>query len=185
MNENLYMGVRKAAFATLFLYLDINLGPINILPKFVGYLLFLRAISYLQEENRDFTLLRPLAWLLTGWNLVEWLLKIFGIPLNVPVLGLIVTVVSLYFNFQMYTDLAMIAVRYDTPERGRSIRICRNIQTVLMTALNLPIPWKEDTVWQKVLLAGILLLGGIAAIALIVYLMGLKKALGEQELLDP
>ena len=51
--EALYRGVSHAAWGYLFLYLDVNLGTVSILPAFVGYLLFWSAISALEGEVRD------------------------------------------------------------------------------------------------------------------------------------
>lgn len=59
--EALYRGVSHAAWGYLFLYLDVNLGTVSILPAFVGYLLFWSAISALEGEVRDLSLSRPCA----------------------------------------------------------------------------------------------------------------------------
>lgn len=42
--KTLYDGVSNAAWGYFFLYFNINLGAVNILPRFVGWLLFLAAI---------------------------------------------------------------------------------------------------------------------------------------------
>ena len=49
--NNLYQGISKCAWAYFFLYFDINLGSVSILPDFVAFLLFLSAIGLLKEEN--------------------------------------------------------------------------------------------------------------------------------------
>ena len=67
-----YTGVTRLAWGYFFLYFDFNLGPVSILPDFVGYLLFLSGIGLLQEERRDLALLRPLAILLAIWHTALW-----------------------------------------------------------------------------------------------------------------
>lgn len=185
MNQKSYAGVSKAAWGSLFLYLNINLGSINILPNFMGYLLMLGAIADLKEENRDFLLLRPLGILLTGWHLAEWVLTIFGISLNgkLPVVQLIVVIINLYFSFQLYTDFAGIASRYqETGERlDRRILICRNIQAVLTTFLALPIRWDTDSNWSQCIMIPVILLGAIAGIALMLNLFSLRRLLQQTE----
>ena len=42
--QTLYAGVSRAAWGYFFLYFDIRLGQLNILPEFGAYLLFLSAI---------------------------------------------------------------------------------------------------------------------------------------------
>ena len=45
-----------AAWGYFFLYFDVNLGPLNVLPDWAAYLLFLSAIGKLRGEQRDFLL---------------------------------------------------------------------------------------------------------------------------------
>ena len=76
--KTLYRGASHAAWGYFFLYLDINLGTLNILPDWAAYLLFLSAIGKLQGERRDLALLRPLGILLALWNGADWGLALFG-----------------------------------------------------------------------------------------------------------
>ena len=64
MTQTLYQGVSHAAWGYFFLYFDVNLGPLNVLPDWAAYLLFLSAIHLLEGQRRDLALLRPLGWLL-------------------------------------------------------------------------------------------------------------------------
>ena len=57
--EALYRGVSHAAWGYLFLYLDVNLGTVSILPAFVGYLLFWSA-AWLARHVRSQVLRRRL-----------------------------------------------------------------------------------------------------------------------------
>ena len=97
--EALYRGVSHAAWGYLFLYLDVNLGTVSILPAFVGYLLFWSAISALEGEVRDLSLLRPLCALLGAWAGAGWLYSWTGGSLDgcfYP-LDVILQAASLYF----------------------------------------------------------------------------------------
>ena len=78
--ERLYRGVSHAAWAYIFLYLDINLNTLNILPDFVCYLLLWSAISCLEGEERDLALLRPLCVLLGVWAGRTGSLRSWGAP---------------------------------------------------------------------------------------------------------
>ena len=112
--EALYRGVSHAAWGYLFLYLDVNLGTVSILPAFVGYLLFWSAISALEGEVRDLSLLRPLCALLGAWAGAGWLYSWTGGSLDgcfYP-LDVILQAASLYFHFQLFTDLALLAARH-------------------------------------------------------------------------
>ena len=47
--QKLFSGISKAAWGYFFLYFNININNVSILPGFVGYLLFLSAIRLLKE----------------------------------------------------------------------------------------------------------------------------------------
>ena len=70
-HRQLYDGISHAAWGYLFLYLDINLGTVSVLPRFVGWLLFLSAIEKLKAERRDLALLRSLGTLLAAWSAAD------------------------------------------------------------------------------------------------------------------
>ena len=173
-------GVTQAAFGFLLIHFHLNIGTVDLLPDFMGYVLLLLAIHNLKEENRDFALLMPLGTLLTGWNLADWLLNMFGIPMTgkLPVPEAMMTAVNLYFWFQFCTDLAQLA-RKIQPEEGslnRSICRCRNILTVTMTVMALPLEmvFPEDRlIW---ILSPVLVIGLAAVLGLTVKLFALRKA---------
>ena len=70
--QRLYTGASRGAWGYFFLYFNVNFGTINMLPDFVGWMLFLSAIGHLEEERRDLTLLRPLAQMLAVWNFIDY-----------------------------------------------------------------------------------------------------------------
>ena len=138
--ETLYTGASRAAWGYFFLYLDINLGSLNILPDWGAYLLFLSAIRLLAGERRDLSLLRPLGILLAAWNGADWALTLLGGAgvdgLPAP-LGLVIGVIQMYFHFQLLTDCAALAAAHQGPGEAVDLRLLRwrTVQTVLQTAV--------------------------------------------------
>ncbi len=139
--EDLYNGATAAAWGYLLIRLNFDLGNVNVLPDFAGYLLLLSAIGRWREERRDLELLRPLGVLLAAWSGVEWVLAWTGRSLatSVPFLPLLVSVASLYFHFQFLTDCAALAAKYQGPEGELSKRLLdlRELQTVCVTGVTL------------------------------------------------
>ena len=137
-NKKLFHGLDRAAWGYFFLYFNITLGRVNLLPPFVGYLLFLSALKLMEHEQRELTLLKPLAILLALWHGVDWVLSLTGGNLyGLQFIDLIRDVVNLYFHFQFLTDIASIARRYqpdDTDLDGRILR-CRTLQTLMLTSM--------------------------------------------------
>lgn len=136
--EKLYRGVSHAAWAYFFLYFDINLGSINILPNFACYLLLWSAIGALEGEERDLTLLRPLCVLLGVWAGADWVFTLLGGTLDgrFPPIDLLISVAAIYFHFQLFTDFARLAARYQPQgERlDRRLLRLRTIHTLFLTA---------------------------------------------------
>ena len=156
--QTLYDALSKAAWGYFFLYFDINLGPVSILPSFVGFLLFLSAIQQLKDERRDLELLRPLGTLLAAWHIANWLASWLGANLDgrFPVLDLIISLAGVYFHFQMLTDYAALASKYQQPEQNLDQRLLkwRTRQTLLLTAMSLcahPLRFLTD-LWEPTLI---------------------------------
>lgn len=140
--EKLYTALSRVAWAYVFIYINFTLGTLNILPPWVGYALILSALPLLAEERRDLPLLRPLGELLLGWDFCGWLLLFLsGITLESHFLfwDLLLTAANLYFHFQLFTDLAAIAARYqgESDAIDRRLLSCRTWVALTTTVTQL------------------------------------------------
>lgn len=133
----LYDGISKVAWGYLFLYFDINIGTVSILPSFVGYILFLQAIKLLEDEERELTLISTLGFILAVWNVIEWVAKWFSFSFgqNWQFINIIIGLINLYFHFQLITNLATIATKYQQEgyEQDKKLLKYRTIQTIMLT----------------------------------------------------
>lgn len=185
--ESLYRGVSHAAWAYIFLYLDINLNTLNILPDFVCYLLLWSAIGCLEGEERDLALLRPLCVLLGVWAGADWVFTLLGSTLEGRLLplDLLISVTAIYFHFQLFTDLARLAERYQPPGAalGRRLLGLRTVQTLILTVsfilgyslspnTHLTLPGDSPAGWA---VAGLALAGLLLSLMLMSSLFALRK----------
>ncbi len=135
--QKLYTGIGRAAWGYFFLYFDFNINSVSILPSFVGYLLFLSAISLLQEEERELALLKTLGILLAVWHGAAWLASWISADLDgmLPIMDVVISVVNIYFHFQFLTNLASIAARHQPEGYTLDVRLlrCRTLQTIMLT----------------------------------------------------
>lgn len=133
----IYDGISKAIWGYFFLYFDINLGTISILPSFVGYILFLKAIDLLEEDERELSLLKTLGLILVVWDVVEWLAKCVGYSFNDKwqFITLIIGLINLYFHFQFITNIASIATKHqqDGCIFDEKLLKYRTKQTIMLT----------------------------------------------------
>lgn len=180
----LYTGISRCAWGYFFLYFDINFGPVSVLPRFVGFWLFLSAIDLLSEEERELKLLRPLCIGLLVWHIIVWGLSFIGQDPDgwVPFVDVIVCIAELYFQFQLLTNLASIAMVHQPEGSGHDGRIlkCRTMQTVLITAGTVSgqlAPLLGDF-WGYLSL-GMILIYLIAGIYIMAALFSLRKSIAQ------
>lgn len=137
--ENRYNGIRKVFWGYFFLYFNINIESVSILPSFVGYLLFLSAIGCMEEEERELSLLRPLGGILAAWHGVTWLISWGGVTLDgrFPVVDILMGLINLYFHFQLLTNMASIARKHQPEDYSLDAELLRyrTVQTVILTAM--------------------------------------------------
>ena len=156
-----YNGISKVIWGYFFLYFNINLGTISILPSFVGYILFSGAIDLLKDEERELSLLKPLCMILGVWEGIEWLANCVGYNFdgNWQFVNLIIGLLNLYFHFQFITNLASIATNHQQENCSYDKKLLRyrTVQTVMLTIIlvitNLYSLFNEIWVYVSLILA--------------------------------
>lgn len=178
--QKLYTGIGRAAWGYFFIYFDINLNTVSILPSFIGYLLFLSAINHLCDEERELNLLRTLGIILTVWHIASWFASFGAIKLDgmLPAVDIIIGVVNIYFHFQLLTNLASIATKYQSEDHEFDAKLLRyrTMQTVMLTAviiLGYLAKWQTELV--TVISVGMIVVYLIVAVLLMKALFDLRR----------
>ena len=126
--------LKQCAWGYIFLYFNINIVTVNLLPSWVGYFLFYHAIKIgISQYETSSNLLKPLAVFLGIYHGILWILGIFDVATNFYIINDIISVLTLYFQFQLLTNLSNIAGKYRCTHQ-KSLLTLRNIQTILTTA---------------------------------------------------
>jgi len=181
--EKLIGALGKVAWAYVFFYWDINFFVVNLLPDWAGWLLIWNALLVLGKEIPTAKLLQNPAQILFFWGLGAEILEFFGVQVisgntTVSLLSavkLVMGVLNIYVNFQLFTDLAALSDREDLG-RGKQLRTLRVINVLVPTLMSLPflesLKWfYRAAVWVQL----------IAMIWTGVTLFSLRKALRQQE----
>lgn len=131
------------AWGYVFYYIDLNLNfngmEFSVVPDWAAYIFFLAALPEISAYRRGAALLRPLGVALLIYELFVWVLDGLGVELAagytyIPVV--VFSVLTLYFNFQLLTELARIAD--DADERlGKSLRYLRSVSALWTTVMSL------------------------------------------------
>jgi len=141
--EQLSLALRKIFWAYIFLYFDINIGTVDLLPAGLGYIFFYQAIrDGIETEEESSKLLKPICWILIIYRIVEWFMNILQLPTDIFIITEMMSVIALYFHFQLLTNLANIAHKYECPVENTLLAL-RTVHTVLMTILAFTVHFKE------------------------------------------
>lgn len=184
--EKMRSGIFRIAWGYIFIYFNININAVSLLPAFVGYGLFLSAIGLLQDEERELSLLKPLVGILLVWNAADWVLSWMGSEAIETwfLLDLLTGLINLYFQFQFLTNLASIAAKYQEPDRDCDTKLLtyRTWQTIMLTIvmlIGILHPWLSE-IWGYVSI-GIGIVYILFGICLIKTLFELRNALRTDE----
>lgn len=165
--KKLAYAISLIAWGYLFLYFNVTLGTMNIVPNWVGYLMMGKAIKELKEASPAMGLLGPLCILLTALEMWFWTLTLIGIDSQhylLQLLSLLLAVAAIYFHFQLLTNLVEALGRAGEPWRKELLNL-RTVRTVLAAVMALPVLWADHLVVTVVLaIAGILVGISISAV---------------------
>ena len=162
LTNNYKNALKKIAWGYVFIYFSLNLGPVDALPVWVGYILLLQALDGVAEREPSAGLLKPFAFVLITVELVRWVLAWFSGSLVMPWISVITGIIGLYFHFQLLTNLSEIAENTDSCRPERLLRL-RTLNVLLTTVLSLPFRY-EIMEW-------IVTLGSIAVVAFIIQVL--------------
>lgn len=168
--------VKSVFWGYILISLHLKFGSIDVLPDWLGYIFFLEALPLLTRESPSAELLRPLGKALGLWCGFTWVTDIFGSSISVYAFNLIFSLISLYFHFQLLTELMTAAKNHGCSQEKRLGQL-RAVRTILLTIGALPVDW-EAYPWVYMVLA-IVGLGVTAALCL--ELRNLGRELEERE----
>ena len=138
--------VGKIAWGYIFIHLNFNLGSINLLPDWIGYFLIVSSLNTVGGVEKSALLLKTPGYCAAAWCAVLWMINIFGLAPDsfiYNMVDMILSIVMLYFHFQLLTNLAEVAEKYMCPHKPKLL-VLRNMRTVLITFLYLPLPFEES-----------------------------------------
>ena len=134
--EEYIYALKKIRNSILFILIHINIGTIDILPDWIGYILLYQSIMIIGKEEKSALLLTKLVLSLIIFYLIDWLCVILGINFNIKILVEIMVIIRIYVNFQVITHIIDISIKHKS-EMTDKIRNVRNVMTILLTFLSL------------------------------------------------
>ena len=158
------------AWGYVLIHLHFRLGPVDLLPDWLGYILFYSAINMIKEKEPSAKSLQPLTIVLGIWDVALIFFQ------EIQAFGIIITVLSLYFHYQFLTNIANIAGKYMCLEQDKILKL-RIVRTILVTVFAVPIPWNDMAIFTYALIVANM----VVAIWLCATLFSLKKSVQIRE----
>ncbi len=142
-NKTLSSAIKKIAISYILIYLHINISVIDILPDWLGYFLIVSVLPILSQKEKSAQLLKPFGIAIGVWNILEAILSLMGAEWNLTIISLVFNVVTIYFHFQLITNIANLDIEEAKKKRLLNLRTA----TVLLhtvTSLALLVPTMFD-----------------------------------------
>ena len=137
--KTLSSAIKKIAISYILIYLHINISVIDILPDWLGYFLIVSVLPVLSQKEKSAQLLKPFGIAIGIWNIFENVLKIAGDELNLTVISLVFSIITIYFHFQLITNIASLDIEEHKQKRLLNLRTATVIlHTVLTFSLFIP-----------------------------------------------
>jgi hypothetical protein len=116
--------LKKICWSYLFLHIHINIGTFDLLCDWIGILFILSALDILMREESSAALLRPFACALTLIHLADSVLSLADFSLTeIALVQIITTVLWVYLQFQMLTNIADMAKKREYPSTKRILQL--------------------------------------------------------------
>lgn len=184
--KTLSSAIKKIAISYILIYLHINISVIDILPDWLGYFLIVSVLPILSQKEKSAQLLKPFGIAIGIWNILEWVLKIAEAELNLSVISLIFSIITIYFHFQLITNIANLDIEEPTKKRLLNLRTATVIlHTVLTFSLFIPSAIDVDNEIYTYVLMIMLIPQLVICFWISGELFKISKALKEKEIESP
>lgn len=180
--KTLSSAIKKIAISYILIYVHVNISVIDILPNWLGYFLIVSVLPVISEKEKSAQLLKPFGIAIGVWNILETILSLMGAEWNLTIISLVFNVVTIYFHFQLITNIANLDIEEAKKKRLLNLRTA----TVLLhtaTSLALLVPTLFDIDYEIYSYFVIVML--IPQLVICIWISGelfkISKALKEKE----
>lgn len=184
--NTLSSAIKKIAISYILIYLHINISVIDILPDWLGYFLIVSVLPVLSQKEKSAQLLKPFGIAIGIWNIFEDVLKIASDELNLTVISLVFSIITIYFHFQLITNIASLYIEEHKQKRLLNLRTATVIlHTVLTFSLFIPTVIDIDNEIYTYILMIMLIPQLVICFWISGELFKISKALKEKEVESP
>lgn len=137
--KTLSSAIKKIAISYILIYVHVNISVIDILPDWLGYFLIVSVLPVISEKEKSAQLLKPFGIAIGVWNILETILSLMGAEWNLTIISLVFNVVTIYFHFQLITNIANLDIEEAKKKKLLNLRTATVLlHTVTSLALLVP-----------------------------------------------
>ena len=124
--------IKNVAWYILLVSYHFNIGIIDVLPDWLGYILLYSAVETIGKIQPSAKLLKKFSMIMIADSVFQTVCKIFDFTAQSYVYGLMIAVIHIYLDFQILTDIWHTAQEHQSYS-GDKIPLLRNITTFTYT----------------------------------------------------
>lgn len=124
--------IRLIAIGYLICFVDIYLLNTNLLPEFIAYYLFYKAIDAIDAYENSAHLLKPIIIILGIESLISWILVFFHISMDYYPIIVIIESLTIYFDYQLLTNIENI-MKIDYSFDYHKLSMAKNMHVIVYT----------------------------------------------------
>lgn len=124
--------LKKVRIAYIILLFSINIGTIDLLPNWISYILIYQSLNTIGKEENSAYLIKKITISLIIYNVLVWILNMFGMNHNIYLLNILFSILSLFVNYQIMTNIIDISIKHNSKYTNKLKRV-RDILTIMFT----------------------------------------------------
>ena len=140
--KNYIRAIYKIAVANVLIIFNLNIGTVNLIPNWLGYLLFYDAIHVIVQYEESAQLLKPFVKILGIYELIAWVLACLAISTDsYSIIYILMHIIEVYFYFQLLTNISHIAFMHHYDQLANQLKTLRTLKLISITLFALS--WNE------------------------------------------
>lgn len=148
------LALKRIGTAFLIFVFNFNIGTLNLIPNFIGYILIYKSLSILEKYEESTRLMKPLTLALTIYSGFTWFFNTFQISFDIYVIDIMFSIFSIYVYYHLLTSIGQICKSYQSVYTNRIWNL-RNIITIMQTFMSLAIMFNIEDIAAIVTLLAI------------------------------
>ena len=114
---------KNIAWGFLLITFHITINQLDLLPDWLGYLLLFMAVKEMGSTLNDLKNLEISILIFLVYESLNWIFTLFGSPLNIPIITLLLNVLSIYIDYMILTNVIKLCIECGNHDEGEMTKL--------------------------------------------------------------